>query len=512
MGVQGLTSFIKANKDRMITGYHLHDTYLVIDGNNFLYRLYENSNNQTKDNIYGGNYSRFAGNVHRFFTTLAKCRIRPVVVMDGGIDPSDQKIVKLLKKFTKNLRHAIDISNGNHFDGNIDIHPTLCRPVLEQMMDQLGVAYCQILYEADTYAAALANQLNCPILSGDSDFFVYNIIGGVILSDYLMNSMQVRQYEDQNNWRNRETYKYLDTKLYTIDNFVKCFPGLTSDCLPVFSTLMGNDYIEYDNIRPIVDTIPDVNNGQRNNRINISERHQQMIKILNWLRGLTRQQVIDYIESVLIEKSMNNVIELLKISIESYNIDNCSDGISYDRATNSFNWSKLAAHVMQKVLAFPQWFAIDMCKSRLNPMLINVSQAKRVFLSPRVEDLSLPSTYKCCWRLRQYLIGLMREDNDNDVKTVEVYDRYESEYKVLSMQSITVLTNNSGHQLPQLNQIINLTINEKTNLISEMLFDDKNVVKFMIKNTIKISDLQNQEGVYLMIVIRYWLGNTPNMV
>lgn len=38
----------------------------------------------------------------------------------------------------------------------------------------------QCVFEADEHIARRANQLNCPVISDDSDFFVYDLKGGLI--------------------------------------------------------------------------------------------------------------------------------------------------------------------------------------------------------------------------------------------------------------------------------------------------------------------------------------------
>ncbi len=56
MGIKGLSSFIAANSDTLLTQEKLHDTRLLINGNNLCYILY---NTYKLDQKHGGNYDEF---------------------------------------------------------------------------------------------------------------------------------------------------------------------------------------------------------------------------------------------------------------------------------------------------------------------------------------------------------------------------------------------------------------------------------------------------------------------
>ena len=103
MGVRGLKSFIDNNKSDLLVNYHLNNTPLVIDGNNLQFSLYWKSSNETHDYIYGGDYSRYASIIRLFFASLFKCNVKPIVIFDGGIDPSQRKLKTMTERFEKCL-------------------------------------------------------------------------------------------------------------------------------------------------------------------------------------------------------------------------------------------------------------------------------------------------------------------------------------------------------------------------------------------------------------------------
>lgn len=57
MGVRGLTTFIAKNASRYLDPHELHDTNLVIDGDNLCVQLYKKIDKGLS--AFGGNYGEF---------------------------------------------------------------------------------------------------------------------------------------------------------------------------------------------------------------------------------------------------------------------------------------------------------------------------------------------------------------------------------------------------------------------------------------------------------------------
>lgn len=56
----------------------------------------------------------------------------------------------------------------------------------ENFLVELNVAHVSCVFEADREIAVLAKKWGCPVISNDSDFFIYALEGGFIPSDFLM--------------------------------------------------------------------------------------------------------------------------------------------------------------------------------------------------------------------------------------------------------------------------------------------------------------------------------------
>lgn len=60
---------------------------------------------------------------------------------------------------------------------NGSVLPILTRQVFIEVLNQRKVSLVQSLAEADWDIACLAHQWRCPVLSNDSDFFIFDLPG-----------------------------------------------------------------------------------------------------------------------------------------------------------------------------------------------------------------------------------------------------------------------------------------------------------------------------------------------
>ena len=174
MGVQGLTTFIKDQQSQCLTDQRLCDTKLVIDANNiyhFLYELYPVAQE------YGGDYDRFSNCCESFFESLRSCGIEPYVVLDGAC-PGDKFQTSLDRA---NARLSKLVESGE----SAKILPLHAPEVFCSAVKRLKIPHVMCDFEADHQVAALANEWHCPVLTSDSDFFIFNVEAGVILMDFI---------------------------------------------------------------------------------------------------------------------------------------------------------------------------------------------------------------------------------------------------------------------------------------------------------------------------------------
>lgn len=89
------------------------------------------------------------------------------------MDPSDKKFATLRQRLQSKIKEADSICHGR----NGSVLPILVRKVFIQVLNQRGIPLVQCPAEADWEIACLARQWNCPVLTNDSDFYIFDLPG-----------------------------------------------------------------------------------------------------------------------------------------------------------------------------------------------------------------------------------------------------------------------------------------------------------------------------------------------
>ncbi|CAL8238119.1 unnamed protein product [Merluccius merluccius] len=231
MGVKNLNSLLQRNS-QLYQDIPFKDRKLVVDGMNLAYHLYFTAN---LDQNHGGEYQAYQAQVQAFFTALADCGIKPYVVIDGSLATSDIKLQTIMERTKQKVRKAHDAALTGR---KKDILPILIRLVFDQTLSDMNVPLAKCIGEADCELAALASEWRCPVLSKDSDFFIFNLPAGLLHLDHF------RWDEVQMSGGS----SYIPCKQYTTSRFCTFF-NITCQLLPVFASLAGNDYINLREVR-----------------------------------------------------------------------------------------------------------------------------------------------------------------------------------------------------------------------------------------------------------------------
>ncbi|XP_036949885.1 protein asteroid homolog 1 isoform X2 [Acanthopagrus latus] len=224
MGVQGLTTYVEGNR-RFLQDVRFRDSRLVIDGCSLYFRLYFNHG---LDQQHGGDYDAFACLLTQFLSALAACNIQPYVVLDGGVDPSDKKLPTVRQRLQSKIKDADALSHGR----NGSVLPILTRDVFIQVLIQRGIPLVQCPFEADREIACLAHQWKCPVLTNDSDFYIFDLPGGYLPFSFFQ----------WTNLNGKACQRYISARCYTTNSLCRWFGGMNQDLLPLCAVLTGNDY------------------------------------------------------------------------------------------------------------------------------------------------------------------------------------------------------------------------------------------------------------------------------
>ncbi|XP_011406460.1 PREDICTED: protein asteroid homolog 1-like [Amphimedon queenslandica] len=171
MGIRDFQSYMLKSGNLTQIGRGIQGP-LLIDGMAACYRLY-----RELDWKNGGQYKELEHKCIDFVTNLRKSNIEPIFVFDG-VDYKGEKKQTLVRR-----RMTVDkISSYLLTDCISDCSciPIFARIVMSEVLRQMKVPFIVADGDADSLTASIANYYKCPVLSNDSDFFLYNVEGGYI--------------------------------------------------------------------------------------------------------------------------------------------------------------------------------------------------------------------------------------------------------------------------------------------------------------------------------------------
>uniref|UniRef100_A0A3P8PX83 Asteroid domain-containing protein n=1 Tax=Astatotilapia calliptera TaxID=8154 RepID=A0A3P8PX83_ASTCA len=182
------------------------------------------------DQNHGGEYAAYESLIERFITALRTCEVDPYMVLDGGSDHTNKKLETVTKRAEQRIERAHRAAKDG---GKEDIRPIMTKWVFRQTLTRLKVPVAQCFGEADREIAALADKWQCPVLSNDSDFYIFNLSAGLLPISYF-------QWQDV---KGNGSKSYIPCKRYYTSSFCIYFE-IQPQLLPTFAALAGNDYVK----------------------------------------------------------------------------------------------------------------------------------------------------------------------------------------------------------------------------------------------------------------------------
>ena len=224
MGIPGFTNFLDTHYKWKPTNFNDWD-HVIIDGNNVFCELYSKdcqvlSIARRCPWALGGEYDRFRMKVKDFFETLNSKN--PIVVMDGYEPKKKGLIIRKKRQYLKRLQGIQSSTNwnSNHCGYGLSLHAkSTFIAVLREMKIPVYVAD----NESDREITALANRYKCPVLSSDSDFFIFNLKYGFV--------------------HFKRHYCTRENSYYSIHDFQEQFGLKDYELCLLIPTLCGNDFI-----------------------------------------------------------------------------------------------------------------------------------------------------------------------------------------------------------------------------------------------------------------------------
>ncbi|XP_054725053.1 protein asteroid homolog 1-like [Uloborus diversus] len=415
MGIKGLSTFFYQNP-QLSESYRLHDTFVVIDGNNLMHVLYFMHKIEC---IYNGEYNKYSKMIKTYLSAYLECKITPIIVFDGGYDKSDRKLKTVKQRCRDRLSLTQHIAKYGKSTGRV--LPLLAQEVFREVLGEMNIAYAQCDFEADEQLCALANYYKCPIISNDSDFYIYDIQKGFILLD----SVEPIVCTDENNGI---SYCYLDCSIYHIDNFLSHFPGIDKSVLPLFGTLIGNDYVSagvfdafFSNIQ-----LPKC----KCTKLKVAYNQKKIVGLLAWLKHVNLNDGIKQVLHHLKEEKRARVKSAIDHAVEGYKMQ--TPNIIYaieGRLNNAVCDMPLSTDLKAPCGTFLSVnFAFQFHHGHFPPFFLNVINLHRAFLPSQVENVSLESSFACSRFVRQVLYGILLKhdsacESESCLRGIDEYDR-----------------------------------------------------------------------------------------
>lgn len=427
MGVRGLTTYINYNQNAFLRDHLLHDTNLVIDGHSLCAQLYRLLNSFS---AFGGDYDKFAAYVKTFFKNLRKCNITSYVIFDGAYERRKLK--------TAYSRLKARIKGGSQLDpvtqSSLQIFPILLRDTFRDVLVEMDIAYTVCEFEADDEIAAMARHLDCPVLSYDSDFFIYNVL-------YIpFNTLELKP-KPTGTTENGEKINALECKMYKVEYMLKHFGGLEDELLPLLATLLGNDYIKKRVFNKFFSQLKLPKSKRKKN-----EQQRCIHGLFKWLQNETLESAIAKIIGRMKKNQKERLFSTIKRSIEGYNSKTCNalkyfnisdsgdtesiaelnmpecddneieeveeDNDSSDDDTDDDNDKSSSEESIQDeqlVLGVPEWFAEKIRANLIPQPYLNLFVHHLHLSAPQAEDYTDEDPFICALPIMRYAFDLLTD-------------------------------------------------------------------------------------------------------
>ena len=384
MGVRGLNSLLPGNS-QIYQDIPFKDKKLVVDGKNLAYHLYFTAN---LDENHGGEYQAYQTRVQAFFTALADCGIRPYVVIDGGSGTSDIKLQTIMDRAKQKVKKAHDAALTGKKNG---ILPSLAKLVFDQTLSDMKVPLAKCFGDADCELAALASEWRCPVLSKDSDFFIFNLPAGLLHLDHF-------QWDKV---QKRGGSSHIPCKQYTTSRFCTFF-NITPELLPVFASLAGNDYINLREVR-WARFLPARRQAETSWTAGLEG-------LLNWLTRFKTTEETLTAAMALRGMSQQALTEVRRAMLE-YQLPSSTLSGFFSEGT--------APSLPPEMTGAPDWFRARMVRGDLGANILAVLVHKRQILGPPLERSDLESSNLISRPVRQVYYGLLLGQGGGGVMEVD---------------------------------------------------------------------------------------------
>ena len=413
MGIWGLQTFINEFftqwKREIVKGN------MVVDGNQLCNQLYHSQfeGGVCLDWVYGGQYPEYRARVRKFLQYLQQAGITPTAVFDGILHKNDKfKVVYDRYQRRADCRHKV-LSRMPHSppdDSSDKSLPPLAYNVFHATLQELGVKQVIVEGDGDAMIAYKANELDCPVLSKDSDFFMTHLPRGYIPLDRFL-----REYLRE------PTATTITAEVFHVSEFNRQFKlQPDNDLHLVIPAIMGNDYLQ---------RLPKV--------VTVSRDENRFMRLL---KDLNQFESLEYFLASIPQQYARALRNNYQQAVEMYN-----------------NEQKRKSNVLVAKHGIPQWLAEKYYSGKF----------MRYLLLARLLGFHLAASSEASKPLRQYAYSILGVGM-SETEFVKEYPAANGTVKEVRVEAVHCIQASPSLRLPKLSEVEALRPEDRKQLLYQM--------------------------------------------
>ena len=246
--------------------------------------------------------------------------------------------------------------------------------------------------EADTEIASLAAAWNCPVLSSDSDFFIFDIKAGYIPLSFLY-------------WNSDRLTASVFYRRKLASHF-----RIRAELIPLLASLAGNDYVSSDTLAAFNQALCRVQTASR--FIRREARFASIANMLSELPSLCTQEeaLKSALELISSPQNRDELQKAVELSLQEYNIKESNLLVYFERDAICSSLRTQNGHEIE------QWVLRRFRAGQFSTKCISSLTTGKCLLRVQVENCRGMSANRSSLWLRQFLYGILNDPGENEVK------------------------------------------------------------------------------------------------
>ncbi|XP_022808282.1 protein asteroid homolog 1-like [Stylophora pistillata] len=461
MGIPGLTSYINS-LGTLWTEINLQNTELVIDGPCLCHYLYDSNG---LDCRCGGQYQEYYDVVVSFFDALISYGVEPYVVFDGAYD--DKKLETREKRAKDKVKTSNALSQSA--DDRLFLLPPLAKDVFVDALRNRGVKFAFSDREADREIASLANAWNCPVLSNDSDFFIFDIKAGYIPITFF-------------NWNS----SCLTVRIFYRRKLAMHFQ-IRAELIPLFASLAGNDYVSCNLLSAFHRALNPIQTS--NHSREKGAKFESLANMLSKPPDSSEEEALERaLKLVKPAENGEHLRQAVELSLQEYTLRKSNLlGYFQDNSVSSSLKTQSKGEIND-------WVLRQFRNGKFSVNCIRCLTSRKVFLEIPVENCTEKSANCCSLWLRQFMYGILNDaETKADEGNIEVIHEWDREGLSVKKSAVEPYQESV---VPSLSCIPSLVLGEPVHFLLFALYSD-------------ITDVRSLREEFILIAasLRYLINN-----